>query len=63
MNWEKSYFKEILRYQHTKVDYLKDHLISTNITIKEALTILDKQGLIANVLFVADEEGVCCRAV
>jgi dTDP-glucose pyrophosphorylase len=40
------------------MDYLKDHLISINATIKEALSILDKQGLIANVLFVTDDEGV-----
>ena len=40
------------------MNYLKDQLISTVTTIKEALSILDKQGLIANVLFVADEEGV-----
>jgi dTDP-glucose pyrophosphorylase len=40
------------------MDYLKDHIISSSTTIKEALSILDKQGLIANVLFVADDEGM-----
>jgi dTDP-glucose pyrophosphorylase len=40
------------------MDYLRDHLISVNSTIKEALSILDKQGLIANVLFVVDDEGM-----
>jgi len=38
-------------------NYLKDHLINCTATIKEALSILDKQALIANVLFVADDEG------
>jgi dTDP-glucose pyrophosphorylase len=40
------------------MDFLKDHIISTATTIKEALAILEKQGLIANVLFVADEDGL-----
>jgi dTDP-glucose pyrophosphorylase len=37
---------------------LKEHIIHTNYTIRDALAILDKQGLIANVLFVVDDEGV-----
>lgn len=37
---------------------LKDHIISTEITIKEALVVLDKQASIANVLFVVDENGL-----
>ncbi len=35
---------------------LQDHIISSELTIKDALTIIDRQGLIANVLFVRDEE-------
>ena len=40
------------------MEYLKEHIVSANCTIHDALTILDKQGLIANVLFVVDEKGV-----
>lgn len=40
------------------MDLLKDHIISAAATIKEALAVLDKQGLIANVLFVADKNNV-----
>ncbi len=34
----------------------KDHIISSALTIKEALAIIDEQGLIANVLFVEDQD-------
>jgi dTDP-glucose pyrophosphorylase len=40
------------------MEYLKEHIIHTNCTIRDALAILDKQGLIANVLFVVDDEGM-----
>ena len=39
------------------MSYFKNHIISKYITIKEALGILDKQGLIANVLFITDENN------
>ncbi len=39
------------------MNYLKDHLISINTTIKDALKILDNQGLIANVLFAIDDNN------
>lgn len=39
------------------MEYLKNHIISDHITIKEALGILDKQGLIANVLFAIDKNN------
>lgn len=35
---------------------LQDHIISSDLTIKDALSIIDKQGLIANVLFVTEAE-------
>ncbi|PSK94447.1 nucleotidyltransferase family protein [Taibaiella chishuiensis] len=35
----------------------RDHIISSALTIKDALSIIDQQGLIANVLFVVDGDG------
>jgi dTDP-glucose pyrophosphorylase len=35
----------------------KEHIIHTDCTIRDALAILDKQGLIANVLFVVDDDN------
>ena len=40
------------------MNYLKEHIINTSCTLRDALAILDKQGLIANVLFVVSDEGV-----
>src|SRR5215831_6479597 len=39
------------------MDYLNAHSISSSATIKQALAILDKQGVIANVLFVLDSNN------
>ena len=37
---------------------LKEHIIDAGCTLRDALAILDRQGLIANVLFVIDDKGV-----
>lgn len=40
------------------MNYLNDHIIFIDSTIKQALEILDKQGLISNVLFVTDKNNI-----
>lgn len=40
------------------MNYLNDHVITLNTTIRQALSVLDKQGLIANVLFVVNDDNI-----